>query len=237
MKKIPSLNHNFRSKGTKIDMVILHYTGMKSKSSAIKRLCDKKARVSAHYLIDERGEISKLVDEKFAAWHAGKASWEGKHDINNRSIGIELVNPGHRYGYKKFTKKQISSLITLLQRIIKRYKIPEDRILGHSDVAPQRKTDPGELFDWRCLAKKNIGIWPKGTYPNNKKNYTIKSMQLMLSSFGYDLNVSGKLDRQTKKVISAFQRHFRPKKIDGIFDHETVSKLLDLNSKKLDHLT
>jgi N-acetylmuramoyl-L-alanine amidase len=232
MKKIFSPNFNFRSKETKIDMVILHYTGMQSKSSAIKRLCDKRAKVSSHYLIDQKGEISILVDEQFTAWHAGKAYWKKARDINNRSIGIELVNPGHRYGYKQFTKKQISSLTTLLQKIIKKYRIPKNRILGHSDVAPQRKKDPGELFDWHKLARKNIGIWPENKHMKNNKNYTIKSMQQMLAHFGYEISISGKLDHQTKKVVSAFQRHFRPKKINGIFDDETIAKLLVLNRKK-----
>ena len=233
MQKKSSPNFSSRSSGTKIDMVILHYTGMKTKHSAIKRLCNKKAKVSSHYLIDVQGKIFKLVDEKFTAWHAGKASWKGKHDINNRSIGIELVNPGHRYGYKKFTKKQVSSLISLLKKMIKRHKIPKNRILGHSDVAPQRKMDPGEFFDWNYLAERDIGVWPKDQYPKSKKNHTTKSLQLMLAGIGYEINTSGKLDRQTKKVVSAFQRHFRPKKINGLFDHETVAKLLALNSQKL----
>src|SRR5262249_42163258 len=144
-----------------IDMLVLHYTGMQSAAAAIDRLCDPAAKVSAHYLIEEDGTAWRLVDETRRAFHAGVSFWQGTTDVNSASIGIELVNPGHEWGYRPFPDAQMQTLETLAQEILRRHAIPPDRVVGHSDVAPARKQDPGELFDWRRLADAGIGLWPE----------------------------------------------------------------------------
>lgn len=154
--KRPSPNYNERPAGTAIDMLVLHYTGMKSCAAALDRLCDETAEVSAHYLIDEDGTLYQLVDEARRAWHAGVAVWNGNTNINDRSIGIELVNPGHEFGYRKFPEAQMLTLITLCKEIIARHPISPADVVGHSDVAPDRKQDPGELFDWQRLVDEGI---------------------------------------------------------------------------------
>lgn len=156
----PSPNYNDRAPGA-INMLVLHYTGMASCEDALARLCDPVAQVSAHYLIDEDGTVYQLVAEQHRAWHAGVSFWKGERDINSRSIGIELVNPGHELGYRAFPQIQMQALADLAHEILARHPIPPDRVLGHSDVAPGRKRDPGELFDWQWLAGQGIGVWPK----------------------------------------------------------------------------
>ena len=218
MKRIdkPSPNHDDRG-GAAIDMLVLHYTGMRGAQEALERLCDPAAKVSAHYTVDEDGTIYAHVPEARRAWHAGAASWAGATDINARSIGIELVNPGHEFGYREFTDDQIASLITLCHSILMRHPIPSWHVLGHSDVAPARKEDPGELFPWERLAKAGVGLWPQ----------TISSDigAEALSRFGYDPNAS------QDKLIAAFQRHFRPKKLDGQWDSECAGLLASLLDK------
>ena len=161
MKQVdrPSPNHDDRG-GAVVDMLVIHYTGMASADAALARLCDPVAKVSAHYTIDEDGTVYAMVPEARRAWHAGASCWAGARDINARSIGIELVNPGHEFGYRAFAPAQIAALITLCQGIVTRHAIPAWRVLGHSDVAPMRKDDPGELFPWETLAKAGIGLWP-----------------------------------------------------------------------------
>jgi len=212
----PSPNHDDRG-GAAIDMLVLHYTGMRGAQEALERLCDPAAKVSAHYTVDEDGTIYAHVPEARRAWHAGAASWAGATDINARSIGIELVNPGHEFGYREFTDDQIASLITLCHSILMRHPIPSWHVLGHSDVAPARKEDPGELFPWERLAKAGVGLWPQ----------TISSDigAEALSRFGYDPNAS------QDKLIAAFQRHFRPKKLDGQWDSECAGLLASLLDK------
>ncbi|TAL07812.1 MAG: N-acetylmuramoyl-L-alanine amidase, partial [Nitrospirae bacterium] len=156
----PSPNHGPRRRGARVDMLVLHYTGMKTLGAALERLCDPKARVSAHYLIARDGTVYRLVAENRRAWHAGVSRWAGERDVNGRSIGIELENPGHEFGYRAFPQKQMRALIALARGIVRRRKIPQHRVLGHSDVAPQRKIDPGEKFPWRALAGAGIGYWP-----------------------------------------------------------------------------
>ena len=218
MKRIdkPSPNHDDRG-GAAIDMLVLHYTGMRGAQEALERLCDPAAKVSAHYTVDEDGTIYAHVPEARRAWHAGAASWAGATDINARSIGIELVNPVHEFGYREFTDDQIASLITLCHSILMRHPIPSWHVLGHSDVAPARKEDPGELFPWERLAKAGVGLWPQ----------TISSDigAEALSRFGYDPNAS------QDKLIAAFQRHFRPKKLDGQWDSECAGLLASLLDK------
>jgi len=180
-------------------------------------LCDPAAKVSAHYTIDEDGTIYAHVPEARRAWHAGVATWAGATDINACSIGIELVNPGHEFGYRDFAEDQIAALITLCHSILMRHPIPSARVLAHSDVAPARKEDPGELFPWAGLAKAGIGLWPQAIASDLGAQ--------ALSRFGYDPNAP------QDKVITAFQRHFRPKKLDGQWDGECAGLLADLLSR------
>ena len=212
----PSPNHDDRG-GAAIDMLVLHYTGMKTAEEALARLCDPAAKVSAHYTIDEDGTVYAHVPEARRAWHAGVAFWAGATDINARSIGIELVNPGHEFGYRDFAEDQIASLITLCHSILMRHPIPSARVLAHSDVAPARRDDPGELFPWARLAKAGIGFWPQATASEMGPE--------ALTRYGYDP------DAPQDKAITAFQRHFRPQKLDGQWDSECASLLADLLSR------
>jgi len=223
----PSPNFDDRAPGSYVKHVILHYTGMVSAEAALDRLCDANAKVSAHYMIDEGGEIFQLVQEDKRAWHAGVSSWQGMTDINSYSIGIELVNPGHDYpgyqgDYRAFPEAQMASLKGLLGDIISRHDVKLRFILGHSDVAPGRKIDPGELFDWPGLAKEGLAIWPE-VKPDTTGDYL-----QALSDFGYDVDVSGGDTEKNRQVISAFQRHFRPDNFDGIADQETMNIALAL---------
>jgi N-acetylmuramoyl-L-alanine amidase len=206
----PSPNHDDRG-GVGVDMLLLHYTGMRNAEEALARLCDPAAKVSAHYTIDEDGTVYAHVPEARRAWHAGVAHWAGATDINARSIGIELVNPGHEFGYREFASDQIASLITLCHSILMRHPIPSARVLAHSDVAPARKDDPGELFPWAQLAKAGIGLWPQAVASDLGPE--------ALSRYGYDPNAP------QDKAITAFQRHFRPKKLDGQWDSECAGLL------------
>ena len=214
----PSPNHDDRGAAA-IDMLLLHYTGMASAEAALARLCDPASKVSAHYAIDEDGLVYALVPEERRAWHAGVSYWAGARDINARSIGIELVNPGHEFGYRAFPEAQISSLVVLAKDILTRHPIPARRVLGHSDVAPARKDDPGELFPWARLAEAGIGLWPA---PANDPGE--KAVRYLLTRYGYDP------DADLEKTITAFQRHFRPSRVDGIADAETRRMLSGLNA-------
>ncbi|MCG8546127.1 MAG: N-acetylmuramoyl-L-alanine amidase [Alphaproteobacteria bacterium] len=196
-------------------MLVLHYTGMETAEAALERLCDPDAQVSAHYLIDEAGAVYRLVDETKRAWHAGRAAWRGHSDVNGRSVGIELANPGHEFGYRDFPEPQIGALIDLAREIIGRHPIPARNVVGHSDVAPDRKLDPGERFDWPRLANAGIGLWPKpmtGTPGGDAR--------ALLADYGYDSTA--------RHAIGAFQRHFRPARIDGVADEETLALLRGL---------
>ncbi|HWI27328.1 MAG TPA: N-acetylmuramoyl-L-alanine amidase [Stellaceae bacterium] len=219
-----SPNHGPRPAGAVIDMLILHYTGMRGAAEAIERLCDPEAQVSAHYLIDEDGTVWRLVAEERRAWHAGVSSWRGRSDINDRSIGIELVNPGHDWGYRDFPEAQITALEALCRDILARHPIPPHLVLGHSDVAPQRKSDPGELFDWHRLARSGIGFWP-GDAARAAAPQSPAELQRLLAAVGYETPQSGALDDETRQVLIAFQRHFRPARCDGEADGETRAQL------------
>ena len=208
----PSPNHGPR--GAAIDMLVLHYTGMRSAAAALDRLRDPAARVSAHYLIDEDGAVSRLVDEARRAWHAGVARWRGRADINDRSIGIELVNPGHEYGYRRFPEPQMAALIALSRKVVARHAMPARNVVGHGDIAPGRKSDPGELFDWRRLAEAGIGLWP------DPRAGDIDAIPAMLRDYGYDTEADG--------ALIAFQRHFRPARIDGTGDRDCARRLAGL---------
>ncbi len=208
----PSPNHDER--GRAVDMLVLHYTGMQSAAAALERLCDAQAKVSAHYTIDEDGTVYAHVPEDRRAWHSGISHWAGADNVNARAIGIELVNPGHEWGYRAFPQSQISSLIRLSQGIVLRHPIATSQVLGHSDVAPTRKEDPGELFPWQKLAAAGIGLWPQGIASDIGPDALIR--------YGYDPRAP--LD----KVITAFQRHFRPAKLDGVWDPECAGLLASL---------
>lgn len=219
----PSSNYDGRG-NQPIDMVVLHYTGMQSGAEALARLCDADAGVSAHYLIEEDGRIFQLVDEGFRAWHAGVSSWRGHSNINHRSVGVEIVNPGHEWGYRAFPQTQMDALISLCYEIVKRHRIPARNVVGHSDVAPLRKQDPGELFDWEMLAKEGIGLWPKAMGDTTSyKPYPFPELQGKLQHYGY-----GMYDAPLGDVIAAFQRHFRPADVNGVWDGECEAVLESL---------
>lgn len=208
----PSPNRDAR--GRAIDMVVLHYTGMKTAEEALQRLCDPAARVSAHYTIDEAGTIYAHVPESARAWHAGVSYWAGGSDVNARSVGIELVNPGHEFGYVPFAPDQIAALIDLAAEIVARHDIRPANIVGHSDVAPARKSDPGELFPWARLAQAGIGLWPEGGAEASVP------LETALAEIGY--GTAPAVDWPLGATIAAFQRRFRPERITGQADAETA---------------
>ncbi|PVB61611.1 N-acetylmuramoyl-L-alanine amidase [Labrenzia sp. 011] len=228
----PSPNHGPRAPGVPIDMVILHYTGMKTAEAALSRLCNPEAEVSAHYLVDEDGSILQCVPEARRAWHAGRSSWKGQDDINSRSIGIEIVNPGHENGYRAFPDRQIESVVALTKDICRRHDVQPWGVLGHSDIAPERKQDPGELFPWGRLAEAGIGLYvepfPVGSglfIQAGDRGQPVEALQSMLALFGYEIGITGAFDERTQLVVTAFQRHFRPEKVDGVVDQSTIETL------------
>lgn len=242
----PSLNWNDRPTDSKsgspiIDTVILHYTGMKTGMEALDRLCSAEAQVSAHYLIEENGDIYELVAPEKRAWHAGVSFWQGRHNMNDTSIGIEMVNPGHEFGYRPFPDCQIERLESLLRYVKTRFDIPASRFIGHSDVAPDRKQDPGELFPWKRLAQGGFGLWAEPIM----KDATIIAKKAMvndkcadlnerLAVIGYSVPQGEKFSHATFMALSAFQRHWRPEKIDGHLDRETQSVMLEIAKKLID---
>src|SRR5581483_5961916 len=223
--EMPSPNHDPRAPGSRIDILVLHYTGMKTAEAALQRLCDPEAKVSAHYTIDRDGTVYRHVPEELRARHAGVSWWAGVRDVNSHSIGIELVNPGHEFGYVPFAGAQIAALIDLCSGIFARHKIPPARVVGHSDVAPDRKEDPGELFPWKQVAEFGIGLWPHANpLPQQEKERGEgERFAEKLSRFGY--GTPPDVDWPLEKTIAAFQRHFRPSCINGIADAECAALL------------
>jgi N-acetylmuramoyl-L-alanine amidase len=221
----PSPNFDARPGDGRVDMLILHYTGMRTAKEALDRLCDPAAKVSAHYLIDEDGAATRLVADEKRAWHAGLSSWRGRTDINGASIGIELVNPGHEFGYRHFAEAQMAALEELARCILGRHLIPARHVIGHSDVAPLRKQDPGELFDWPRLARAGIGFWPDFTRQTPPTPLNLRESQAQLAEIGYSCPQSGAQDAMTTATILAFQRHFRPEGCNGVLDHETARRI------------
>ena len=227
---VASPNHDARA--ARVDMIVLHYTGMARAEDALARLCDPQSKVSCHYLVLDDGQIWQLVPEERRAWHAGVSSWQGETDINSCSIGIEIANPGHDFGYPDFAKDQIDAVIALGRDVIARRKIPPPRVLAHSDVAPARKSDPGEKFPWRRLGAAGIGLWvaPSQIVPGPEldpgdHSEIVARLQQALAEFGYAVAVTGSYDDATRGVVTAFQRHFRPARADGIADHSTIETL------------
>ena len=221
----PSPNHDARPAGDVIDMLILHYTGMASAEAALERLTSPDAKVSAHYLIEEDGTLWRLVAEERRAWHAGLSFWAGRRDINAQSIGIELVNPGHDWGYRRFPEAQMAALEALARDLMTRHPIRPEFVLAHSDVAPQRKEDPGELFDWARLARAGIGLWPDFTVSPRAVPANAAAAQRLLAAIGYEVPENGFLDAAARAVVIAFQRHFRPARCDGALDLETRTRI------------
>ena len=214
IRELPSPNWDARPQATPIDMLILHYTGMSTAQAALDRLRDPAARVSSHYVVDEDGAIWRLVDEAHRAWHAGVSCWRGHGTLNNRSVGIEIVNPGHEWGYRPFPALQMAAVCDLCLGILGRHPVPARNVVGHSDVAPDRKEDPGELFDWPGLAANGVGLWPALSHPAG----AVDDVPAALRAIGYgegDLAVT----------LRAFQRHWLPGAISGQADAATRSRL------------
>ncbi|UEM19492.1 N-acetylmuramoyl-L-alanine amidase [Skermanella mucosa] len=208
-----SPNQEPRPDGVPVDILLVHYTGMPTGAEALERLCDPASRVSAHYLVDEDGTVFALVPEERRAWHAGVGFWLGERDVNSRSVGVELVNPGHEWGYRPFPPAQMEAFAALARGILDRHGILPHRVLAHSDVAPARKEDPGELFDWRSLAARGIGLWPEPDALDDGPGYAVAEAQDLLGRFGYEVAASGVLDAPTRIAATAFQRHFIPDRV------------------------
>lgn len=227
-----SANFGPRRAGRRPDAIVLHYTGMESAGAAEAWLCDPASEVSAHYLVHEDGRIVQMVREADRAWHAGAGSWQGETDMNSRSVGIEIVNPGHAFGYPDFTEAQVAAVAALCRGIARRHAVPPERVLAHSDIAPGRKIDPGEKFPWARLAALGIGHFvepvppAKGARkPRRPLAGKVEELQSMLALYGYGIDITGVYDERTRIVVEAFQRHFRPARVDGIADRSTFETL------------
>jgi len=229
---IPSPNFGDRNKGLAADMIVLHYTGMPDAEGAIIRLCSDGTDVSAHYIVLEDGRIVQTVPEAKRAWHAGSSFWAGEDDINSCSIGIEIINRGHDWGYPDYPTRQIAAVTALCRGILLRRDIPAHRVLGHSDVAPARKKDPGEKFPWHLLASSGVGHWAHPApivsgegLRTGADGDEVKALQQALARYGYSIEVTGVYDGPTAEVVTAFQRHFRPERVDGVADLSTLETL------------
>ncbi|MAW82713.1 MAG: N-acetylmuramoyl-L-alanine amidase [Parvularcula sp.] len=221
MKFIDAPSPNFDARGANIDMVILHYTGMPTGAEALARLQSPEAKVSAHYLVEENGDVYKLVDEAMRAWHAGVGSWQGDIGINARSIGIEIVNPGHEWGYRDFPDSQIASVIALLKEIRTRHNVRAHHVLGHSDVAPRRKEDPGEKFPWARLAREGLALAPYDGPAEAGLSIAYEDALAALSAIGYDAPQG-----DHASALLAFQRRFCPQSLGQGFDPRTKAALI-----------
>ena len=242
--ELPSPNFNERTAPP--DLCLLHYTGMRTAKAALDRMCERSAEVSAHYCVDEAGQVYRLVAEERRAWHAGVSFWKGETDLNGRSIGIEIVNPGHEFGYSDFPAAQIDAVIGLLDDIRSRWDIAQSRILGHSDVAPERKIDPGEKFPWKTLAQHGHGLWPEAfdqiepereaamgpPLGTGDSGPGVFALQAALGKLGYNILPGGPYDAETATIVGAFQRHWHPEAIgtasEGLADARTRIRLMAL---------
>ncbi len=229
---IASPNYGQRRGHARPDCLILHYTGMPTGEAALARLVDPASEVSAHYLIWDDGAIDQLVAESARAWHAGRAHWKGESDLNSASIGIEIVNPGHDGGSPPFPDRQIAATIALARELCARLRIAPERVLAHSDVAPARKRDPGEAFPWERLWREGVGSWTEPAplrggpiFGHEEEGPPVRALQAMLALYGYGVELTGIYDRQTRCALAAFQRHFRPGRVDGEADASTVATL------------
>ncbi|MGB0087447.1 MAG: N-acetylmuramoyl-L-alanine amidase [Rhodomicrobiaceae bacterium] len=228
----PAVNFEPRRKGERPTILLMHYTGMASTERALYWLTTEESRVSCHYLIDDRGRLTQMVREEMRAWHAGESYWAGETDINSVSIGIEVHNPGHGADYCDFGEAQMQAVEALSLDIIARHGIRPDRVLAHSDVAPRRKIDPGEKFDWGRLAGAGVGHWVEptriegdaGLGPGDESG-EVERLQRRLADYGYEVAPTGRYCEQTQAVVAAFQRHFRPALVSGRADHSTIDTL------------
>jgi N-acetylmuramoyl-L-alanine amidase len=234
MELIPAPSPNFEPRIAPPDMIVLHYTGMATGAGALYRLCDPEVKVSSHYLVEEDGRVFSLVAESRCAWHAGVSFWKGRQNVNGASIGIEIVNPGHDNGYRPFPEAQIAAVIELVGDIRTRWTIEDNQIVGHSDVAPDRKQDPGELFPWKRLAEAGHGYWvevpaaPGAPLGEGETGPGVFALQAGLTRLGFDCAPSGVYEPRTTAIVRAFQRHWRPERVDGIADGETRARLIAL---------
>lgn len=233
-KVFPSPNHDERG-GRRPDMLVLHYTNMASASEALQRLCNPVAEVSSHYFVFEDGRILQLVPEGRRAWHAGRGSWAGDDALNAMSLGIEIAHPGHAGGMPPYPDAQIDAVVALSRDIVARWGIRPDRVLAHSDIAPDRKEDPGETFPWGRLAAEGVGHWvaPHAIsdgrfFARGDGGQPVEALQAMLALYGYGVAITGEYDLATEQVVTAFQRHFRPERVDGVADASTITTLRDL---------
>ncbi|MGO9774351.1 MAG: N-acetylmuramoyl-L-alanine amidase [Roseiarcus sp.] len=229
---LPSPNFGERRARARPDCIILHYTGMPTAEEALALLRDPASQVSAHYFVWENGEVAQLVAEDKRAWHAGVGSWGGEADLNSASIGVEIVNAGHDGALPPFPRRQIDAVIALCRNVAARRAIRPERILAHSDVAPARKRDPGEKFPWDVLARARVGHWTRpaaitggGLFAAGQEGPPIRALQAMLALYGYGVALTGVYDAQTRAVATAFQRHFRPERVDGEADSSTIATL------------
>jgi N-acetylmuramoyl-L-alanine amidase len=234
-KVFPSPNHGERATGVRPDMIVLHYTGMPTGAEALGRLCNPVAEVSCHYFVWEDGGILQLVPEARRAWHAGLSSWAGETDLNSRSIGIEIVNPGHEGGSPPFPAVQIDAVAGLCAEISGRLGIRPERVLAHSDIAPARKRDPGEFFPWDVLHARGVGHFVPAArvaggrfFARGDEGQPVQALQAMFALYGYGIAVTGVYDEATEQVVRAFQRHFRREQVDGVADASTITTLRDL---------
>ncbi len=231
LRDAPSPNHDPRPDGTPIDTLVLHYTGMTSPAEALARLRDPAAKVSSHYMVDLNGIVWRLVPEARRAWHAGASFWHGRTSLNDRAIGIEIANPGHSHGYPDFPVLQMAVVCDLCLDILSRHAIAARDIVGHSDIAPDRKDDPGEKFDWRGLAQAGVGLWPDGT-PDlgiagiERDALVLRDVRAALALVGYRVAPEGALDPALSQVLRAFQRHWRPETVNGQADAGTIARLV-----------
>ncbi|MAI88958.1 N-acetylmuramoyl-L-alanine amidase [Ponticaulis sp.] len=241
MRIIDSPSPNFNDRRFPVDMLVLHYTGMKTGPSALERMCDPKAEVSSHYMVEENGDVFQLVDESMRAWHAGRSSWFGDTDLNSRSVGIEIVNRGHNIPLpggelQPYFRAQIESVIELSKSILDRHKIPQNRVVGHSDIAPERKDDPGEHFPWEELSERGVGFWPvrpdETAFPSvapqgegiklGETSERVAELQSLLAQIGYAVEADGTYDKFLGIVITAFQRRWNQSSVTGLADPMTV---------------
>ena len=234
MNLIDAPSPNFDARTVPPSVLVLHYTGMQTGEEALARLRDPEARVSSHYLVEEDGRVFRLVPEERRAWHAGVSFWRGRRNLNGDSIGIEIVNPGHEWGYRPFPDAQIAAVTALAADIRGRWDIEDRDIVGHSDIAPDRKDDPGELFPWKALAAAGHGLWvepppaPGDPFGEGGTGAAVFALQAGFTRLGYDLPPTGTFDADTAAVVRAFQRHWRPERVDGLADGETRARLIGL---------
>ena len=237
---LPSPNHGERAGARRPDCLVLHYTGMPTAEAAIALLRDPAREVSCHYVVEETGRILQLVPEARRAWHAGVSCWRGERDMNSASIGVEICNAGHDGGLPEFPGAQIAAVIALCRDVMSRHGVKPARVLAHSDIAPERKRDPGERFPWAELAAAGVGLWTTPEPPSDPlaarghEGPHVRGLQTLLALYGYDLEANGVYDARTQTVVAAFQRRFRPERIDGLADAglaRSLRRLLDLASR------